>query len=56
MELSERVYSLLVMADGKKSLKELLRDTDGAEVEKVVAEILDLWTQRRLILRPASSV
>lgn len=52
--ISEPVFSVLEAADGKKALNELFDDNGIVEKDKrgeLIAEMLELWSQRIIILR-----
>jgi len=51
-ELSPQVFHVLTQADGKRPLAELMNAAGVAESEASIAEILDLWGQRFIRLRP----
>ncbi|MGH9823271.1 MAG: carbamoyltransferase family protein [Blastocatellia bacterium] len=56
LEISTDAFSVLIGADGIKSLGELLSScgiTDDGRALKVTQEILDLWSKRAVILSPA---
>jgi hypothetical protein len=56
MAVSEQVFSMLEAADGKKTIGELSAQTglaDGGRKE-LVNELLELWSQRFITLRPQS--
>ncbi|HXQ71951.1 MAG TPA: carbamoyltransferase C-terminal domain-containing protein [Pyrinomonadaceae bacterium] len=58
IEVSPDVFSILMDADGKKSLKELIEENgidDNHRRARVREEMFDLWTQRIIILRPQHS-
>jgi len=55
IELSANVYSVLHASDGKRTLSELFAETglDGqSEREETIRQMLDLWTERIITLRP----
>ncbi|HEX8138454.1 MAG TPA: carbamoyltransferase C-terminal domain-containing protein [Pyrinomonadaceae bacterium] len=54
-QLSEKLFSVLEAADGRRTLAELFERSDVAEGERreeLLGELLELWTQRFIILRP----
>ncbi|WP_437315077.1 carbamoyltransferase family protein [Sorangium sp. So ce385] len=51
--VSAAVFEVLSRADGQKRLGELLDDV--ADREAVIAELIELWSQRAVRLRPATS-
>ena len=58
VEVSSEVFSILIGADGKKSLRDLLEENgidDDHRRDRVRKEMRDLWTQRIIILRPQHS-
>jgi hypothetical protein len=59
VEVSADVFSVLIDADGKKSLHELFEENgvvDDQRRARVLDEMHDLWTQRIVILRPATAI
>lgn len=55
VEILPEVFSVLLASDGKKSLCALFEETnvpEGEAREKALEQILDLWSERILILRP----
>ncbi|MEK6278987.1 MAG: carbamoyltransferase C-terminal domain-containing protein [Acidobacteriota bacterium] len=58
VEVTSDVFSILMSADGKKTLRELFEEnsiTDECCRARVREEMHDLWTQRIVILRPQHS-
>lgn len=54
--LSSEIYRILSLADGERSLKNIideLGETDERRIQEVVLELIDIWAQRFVILRPA---
>jgi carbamoyltransferase len=59
VEVSADVFSVLIDADGKKSLHDLFEENgvvDDQRRARVSEEMHDLWTQRIVILRPATAI
>lgn len=55
VEIFPEVFSVLLASNGRKSLHALFEETnvpEGGAREKAIVQILDLWSQRILILRP----
>jgi hypothetical protein len=55
--LSPDMYRILCLADGKRALKDILfelGEPDDRKVEEVASELIDIWAQRIVILRPAA--
>ncbi len=58
VEVSSDIFSILLGADGKKSLQELIEENgidDDRRRARLSEEMHDLWTQRIIILRPQHS-
>ena len=55
--VSEQMFSVLEASNGKKTVGELLEQNglEGVRPTEFVDEMLDLWSQRFIILRPKSS-
>jgi carbamoyltransferase len=54
--ISPEVYRVLCLADGELRLKNImaeLGETGDRKVEAVILELVDIWVQRHIILRPA---
>jgi carbamoyltransferase len=55
--LSPEMYRILYLADGKRTLRDLLfelGETGDGKVQGIVSELIDIWVQRVVILRPAT--
>lgn len=55
LEINDRMYNALALADGTKSIREIVTEcgkSQTIEPRKFVAELLELWTQRLLLLVP----
>jgi len=55
--ISPEVYRVLCLADGEKRLKDImieLGETCDQKVQAVILEIIDIWIQRHIILRPTA--
>jgi carbamoyltransferase len=55
IKVSKQMFKLLQIADGSRTFSSLLgqeRIDEGAEVEKLTRELIDLWSRRAVILRP----
>jgi carbamoyltransferase len=54
--ISAEMFDLLMKADGTKRLAELLpQHTNDAEGERLLGEIIELWLQRSIVLRPQAA-
>jgi carbamoyltransferase len=53
--LSDRLFKVLMLADGEKMLAHIIdkdhKENDG-EVKEIVQELIELWSQRLIILKP----
>jgi carbamoyltransferase len=59
LEILPEVFSVLLASDGRKSLRMLFEEAnvpEGEARENAIVQILDLWSQRILILRPETAV
>jgi carbamoyltransferase len=55
--LSPEIYRILYLADGERTLNDIiieLEETDHQKVQKVIFELIDMWIRRLVILIPAS--
>jgi carbamoyltransferase len=52
-KVSPVLFDVLMRADGKTPLRELLQPQAGADVAAVIEELLHLWSERLVILHPS---
>jgi carbamoyltransferase len=55
--ISPEVYSVLYSADGERRLKDImaeLGEADDRKVQAVILEVIDIWAQRHIVLRPVA--
>jgi carbamoyltransferase len=55
LEINDKMYKALMLANGNKSVEEIIEECGGAEkIEPrgFVTELIELWTQRLLLLLP----
>jgi carbamoyltransferase len=53
--ISPEIYSVLYLADGERRLKDImdeLGETDERKVQAIVTELIDMWGQRHITLKP----